>query len=71
VAASALAASRAGRFLVAPPEWSAALTARTRHLLDGIVPAIPVPADARLTARVAQQLQVEAIGSARLSSLIF
>jgi NAD(P)-dependent dehydrogenase (short-subunit alcohol dehydrogenase family) len=46
VAAEALAAMRAGRFLVVPAEWSVALTRRTRQLLDGVVPDMPAPSAA-------------------------
>lgn len=43
VAAAALAASRQGRFLVAPDEWATAVRRRTERLLAGEVPDIPAP----------------------------
>jgi NAD(P)-dependent dehydrogenase (short-subunit alcohol dehydrogenase family) len=42
VATSALAAA-AGRFLVVPDEWTAAVRHRTEHLLTGRPPALPTP----------------------------
>lgn len=43
VAAEALTAARAGRFLVAPDEWADALRARTETLLAGRRPEVPAP----------------------------
>jgi hypothetical protein len=43
VAAEALAAARAGRFLVLPDEWRAAAVRRTERLLSGDVPELPTP----------------------------
>ena len=44
VAAEALAAAEAGRFLVLPGDWEPAVRARTDTLLDGAQPLIPSPA---------------------------
>ncbi len=46
VAAHALAAAEAGRFLVDPPEWENALTARAARLVSGTAPALPEPGQA-------------------------
>jgi NAD(P)-dependent dehydrogenase (short-subunit alcohol dehydrogenase family) len=43
VAAEALAAARAGRFLVMPDEWRAATARRTERLLSGDGPELPTP----------------------------
>ena len=43
VAAAALAASRAGRFLVVPEEWADAVRLRAAHLLNGEEPLPPKP----------------------------
>jgi len=43
VAAAALAAARAGRFLVMPEEWRASVLSRTHRLLAGRPPEIPTP----------------------------
>ena len=43
VAAAALAAARAGRFLVMPDEWRASVLSRTHRLLAGRAPEIPTP----------------------------
>lgn len=45
VAALGLAASREGRFLVVPPEWSSAVVRRAESMVAGDVPAMPSPAD--------------------------
>jgi NAD(P)-dependent dehydrogenase (short-subunit alcohol dehydrogenase family) len=44
VAAAALAAMEAGRFLVVPAEWQPALVARAERLVSGEQPSLPVPA---------------------------
>ena len=46
VAATALAATRAGRFLVMPDEWRTSVQARTQHLIAGEAPNIPAPEEA-------------------------
>ena len=43
VAAAALAAARAGRFLVMPDEWRTSVLSRTHRLLAGNAPEIPAP----------------------------
>jgi NAD(P)-dependent dehydrogenase (short-subunit alcohol dehydrogenase family) len=43
VAATALAAARAGRFLVMPEEWRASVLSRTQRLLAGTAPETPAP----------------------------
>ncbi len=47
VATEGLAAVRAGRFLVAPREWSIAIRQRTENLLDGDPPSCPFSPEAR------------------------
>ena len=43
VAAAALAAARAGCFLVIPDEWRVSVLSRAQHLLAGKAPEIPAP----------------------------
>ena len=43
VAAAALAAARAGQFLVMPDEWRTSVLSRTHRLLAGTAPEIPAP----------------------------
>jgi NAD(P)-dependent dehydrogenase (short-subunit alcohol dehydrogenase family)/uncharacterized glyoxalase superfamily protein PhnB len=45
VAADALAAARAGRFLVVPDDWTRAIRQRVEVLLDGLQPQLPSTAD--------------------------
>ena len=43
VAATALAAARAGRFLAVPDEWTGAIRQRADHLVGGLPPVPPTP----------------------------
>lgn len=48
VAAAALEASAAGRFLVVPPEWSDAVVSRAEDLASGAQPRVPAPGRKRV-----------------------